>query len=154
MNAQDRKIREDIENFGCSVMHIAEEGDLPPFGFSVGITQSSGAPEVIVVGLKQPIAHFVVNEYNRRVRAGASFSTAQRSSGFIEGFDVIFLQVDPSNYREYLGYNLWLYDGPNFEVLQIVFPSTSGVWPWEDKADNWFKSRQPILGKSLPSTEA
>jgi hypothetical protein len=71
VDEHDREAQEDIERFGCSVMHIAAEGKLPPFAFSVGITRTSTAPEVVVIGLKEPIAHFVVNEYNRRVRAGA-----------------------------------------------------------------------------------
>lgn len=155
MDAQDQRILEDIENFGCCVMHIAEEGDLPPFAFSMGITKRSGKPEVIVVGLKQPMAHFVVNEYNRRVIAGEVFEAGQRSLGFIEGFEVLFDRVDRSNYDEYLGSNLWLYQGPNFEVLQLIFPNTSGVWPWEDAADEWFKARQPLLSlPALPHDEA
>jgi Domain of unknown function (DUF4262) len=69
MDEADRKILENIERFGCSVMHIAAEDQLPPFAFSVGITKTAAAPEVVVIGLKRPIAHFAVNEYNRRVRS-------------------------------------------------------------------------------------
>ncbi|MEK8028840.1 DUF4262 domain-containing protein [Pseudaquabacterium rugosum] len=145
MDEADQKILDDIERFGCSVMHIAAEDDLPPFAFSMGISKTSSAPEVVVVGLKQPLAHFVVNEYNRRVRAGEAFVAGQTSAGFIDGFDVLFDRVHASNYEEYFGYNLWLYEGPNFEVLQIVFPNTSGVWPWDEIADPWFRARQPLL---------
>ncbi len=54
----------DIEQYGCHVMHLLAEGDLPPFSYSVGIQRSSGAPELIVIGLNRPLAHFIVNEYN------------------------------------------------------------------------------------------
>jgi hypothetical protein len=47
-----------------------EMGDLPPFSYSVGIQRSTGALEIIVIGLKQPLSHFIVNEYNSRVRGG------------------------------------------------------------------------------------
>lgn len=145
----DRRTLENIEKFGCSVLHVAEEEELPPFSYSVGITKTSNAPELVVVGLKQEISHFIVNEYNRRVRSGESFAPGQRYRGFIEGFEVQAQKVEPSFYEEYFGYNLWLYDGPNFEVLQLVYPSTSGVWPWAEEADEWFKSRQPILSAKL-----
>jgi hypothetical protein len=147
MDEPDRKILEDIERFGCSVMHIAAEDDLPPFAFSMGITKTSKAPEVVVVGLKQPLAHFVVNEYNRRVREGEAFVAGKKYNGFIEGFEVLAESVHASNYDEYFGYNLWLYQGPNFEVLQFVYPNTSGVWPWEEAANEWFRNWQPLLGR-------
>jgi hypothetical protein len=151
MDDSDRKVLENIERFGCSVMHIAAEEGLPPFAFSVGITKTSSAPEVIVVGLKQPMAHFVVNEYNRRIRAGEPVAAGQKYSGFIEGFDVLAERVHTSNYHEYLGYNLWLYQGPDFEVLQLVYPNTSGVWPWEDSANEWFRNWQPMLSRPMES---
>ncbi|CAN5136394.1 hypothetical protein BH11PSE11_BH11PSE11_05150 [soil metagenome] len=132
-------------------MHIAAEDDLPPFAFSVGITKASNAPEVIVVGLKQPMAHFVVNEYNRRIRAGQTVVPGQRYSGFIEGFDVLVEKVHLSHYDEYLGYNLWLYQGPNFEAVQIVYPNTTGTWPWEEAATAWFRSWQPRLSRPAES---
>jgi hypothetical protein len=145
VDEQDRKIEENIERFGCSVMHIAAENELPPFAFSVGITRTCGVPEVVVIGLKEPIAHSVVNEYNRRVRAGTEFRPGERYAGFIEGFDVLAQKVDKAFYGEYFGYNLWLYGGPHFEVVQLVYPNTSGVWPWEPSASEWFRSWQPVL---------
>jgi hypothetical protein len=145
MDEDDRKTLEHIEEYGCSVIHIAAEGDLPPFTYSVGITKTSSAPEAFVIGLKQPMAHFVVNEYNRRGRSGESFAPGNRYRGFLEGFEIEIHKVDPSFYQEYFGYNLWLYRGPNFAVLQLVYPNTSGIWPWEPEANDWFKAWQPIL---------
>ena len=146
MDDSDRKTLEDIERYGCSVMHVSAEGDLPPFSYSVGITKSSGAPEVVVIGLKQPMAHFVVNEYNSRVRAGEVFRAGQKYSGFIGGFDMLAIPVEREHYPEYFGFDLWLYKGPSFEVLQLVYPNTSGIWPWQEEADEWFRSWQPLLG--------
>ena len=154
MDEQDRKIQEDIEQYGCSVMHIAAEDELPPFAFSVGITKSSNRPEVIVVGLKQPMAHYVVNEYNRRMRGGESLIPGNKYAGFIESFEVLATSVHASNYDEYLGYNLWLYQGPNFSVIQLVYPNTSGVWPWEKPDGDWFRTWQPLLSEPSTPSEA
>ena len=145
MEESDRTTLENIDRFGCSVIHVSAEADLPPFSYSVGITKSCAAPEVVVVGLKQPVAHFIVNEYNRRARAGEVFHPGERYAGFIEGFEVIAESVDESFYEEYFGRNLWLYGGSRFRVLQLVYPNTSGMWPWQPEADEWFRSWQPIL---------
>lgn len=145
MDPGEQKALDDIAEYGCHVIHVLEEGDLPPFVYSVGITRSSGAPELIVIGLKRKMAHFVVNEYNTRVRAGERFEPGQRASGFIGGFDVEFRKVDRSHYREHLGWALWLNNGSDFETLQLVYPSTSGVWPWDPDANEGFRAYQPLL---------
>jgi hypothetical protein len=145
MTHGDKKVKDNIAKYGCHVLHIAEEGDLPPFSYSVGITQQTGAPEVVVIGLKSDIAHFVVNEYNRRVRAGERFEPGKLYAGFLEGFEVLAQPVPRDAYDEYFGQNLRFYDGPNFEVLQLVYPTTDGVWPWSAEASEYFRNRQPIL---------
>ena len=89
MDKADHQVLENIQKFGCQVMHIAAEDDLPPFAYSVGIQQTTSAPEVLVIGLKQPMAHFVVNEYNNRVRNGEKFVPGQKYSGFLGDFDVL-----------------------------------------------------------------
>jgi len=142
-----RKTLENIERFGCSVLHIAQEGSHPPFSYSVGITQTSNAPEAFVIGLKQELAHAVINGYNRRVRAGERFTSGKRYSGFLEGFEVEARKVAPSFYDEYFGMNLRFYKGANFEVLQLIYPDTKGAWPWEAGASEWFKSWQPVLAE-------
>jgi Domain of unknown function (DUF4262) len=121
----------------------------PPFSYSVGVQKKTGAPEVIVIVLEPSLAHFVVNEYNRRVRAGERFEVGARYDGFLEGFAVQFERVAREHYAEYLGWNLWLYGSDDFAVLQILFPTTSGVWPWEPDASQEFQSAQPILSDSL-----
>jgi hypothetical protein len=87
----------------------------------------------------------VVNEYNRRVRSGEVIRPGQRYGGFIEGFEVATEEVDEAFFEEYLGYNLWLYQGPKFKVVQLVYPNASGVWSWEAQASEWFRSWQPVL---------
>jgi hypothetical protein len=145
MDAGEKKALENIEEFGCHVLHVMAEDELPPFSYSVGITKSSGQPEAVVIGLKQPMAHFVINEYNSRVRAGEIFEPGKTYDDFLEGFPVVVESVDRKFYRDYFGWNLWLYKGEDFAVLQIVYPSTDGVWPWDAEASEWFRKWQPVL---------
>jgi hypothetical protein len=130
-----------------------EDGDLPPFAYSVGIQKTSQVAELIIIGLKRPLAHFVINEYNRRVRGGERFEAGQAASGFLQGFDGQLRPVHPSHYREYLGWDLWLYNGPEFRVLQFVYPTVEGVWPWEPSASEWLRARQPLLDTPAPENE-
>ncbi|HYR28170.1 MAG TPA: DUF4262 domain-containing protein [Thermoanaerobaculia bacterium] len=145
MDAGERKALADIDRYGCHVIHVAAEGDLPPFSYSVGIQRSSGRPEIVVIGLKRDLAHSIVNEYNGRVQDNEVFTPGALYAGFIEGFDVTFETVDRAFYMEYFGWNLWLYSGPEFEVVQLVYPTTNGEWPWQSEVPEWFREWQPIL---------
>jgi Domain of unknown function (DUF4262) len=145
MDANERKALANIEQYGCHIIYVMAENDLPPFAYTIGIQRTSKAPELMVIGLKQPIAHFILNEYNRRVQKGEKFSEDQMYSGFLEGFECTFKKVDRTHYPEYLGWSLWLYDREEFDTLQIVYPNTSGIWPWQNEASTWFKSWQPLL---------
>jgi Domain of unknown function (DUF4262) len=145
MDEHERKALSDIEQYGCHVIHVLGEDDFPPFTYSVGIQKSAVAPELVVIGLKRPIAHFIINEYNRRVRAGERFVDGQIAGGFVQGFDCLLREVDRVHYRDYFGWNRWLYDGDLFEVLQLVYPTTEGIWPWQAGASDWFRKWQTIL---------
>jgi Domain of unknown function (DUF4262) len=141
----DERTRADIAKYGCSVMHVMAEGEQPPFAYSIGITKQTGAPEVVVIGLKQPMAHSVANEYNRRVIAGDRFERGKPYAGFLGGFDVFFEDVPLAVYPDYFGQDLDFYGGPNFKVLQLIYPTTKGVWPWAEDAPESFRQWQPIL---------
>ena len=143
----DKRTRGDIEKFGCTVMHVLVEGKLPPFAYSIGIQQQTGAPEVVVIGLKRAMAHAVVNTYNARVRAGERFEPGKFYAGFIEGVEVAVADVPHSAYADYFGKSLDFYGGPKFSVLQIIYPTENGVWPWEQGAEQSFREWQPVLGR-------
>ena len=145
MDAGERKALADIKEFGCHVIHVLEEDDLPPFAYPIGIEKTTGKPEIVVIGLKQPLAHFIVNEYNRRVRNGEKLEAGIMVSDFVGGFDCQLRAVHSSHYREYFGWNIWLYKSKNFRVLQLIYPTTDGVWSWEKEASEYFKNRQPLL---------
>jgi hypothetical protein len=145
MDANDQKVLDNIAQYGCHVVHVLEEDDLPPFAYSVGIEKTTGVPEIVVIGLKQPLAHFIVNEYNRRVRTGEKLEAGMMVSDFVGGFDCQLRAVHPSHYREYFGQNIWLYKNRNFRVLQLVYPTTDGIWSWEEAASEYFRKRQPLL---------
>jgi len=145
MDKDEQKALQDIEEFGCHVLQIMAEGNLPPFSYSIGIQKQTGKPELVVIGLKEPLARYLVNEYNSRVRGGEEFIPGQFYSGFLEGFDCTFEPVDSSHFEEYFGWGRWLYGGNTFEVLQLIYPTTTGQWPWSPDASPGFVSWQPIL---------
>ena len=137
----EKKVLSDIEKYGCHVVHVLEEKDSPRFTYSVGIQQTTNQPELLITGLRRELAHSIINNYNQRIKAGELFLTERMYPGFIEGFDVVFKVVSEQKYREYFGWAIWFYKGSYFSAYQLIFPSTSGKWPWDLDAPydyTWF----------------
>lgn len=145
MNDSEKKIIENIKGYGCHVTSVFDpDGEEPSFTYSTGITEMLGAPEIIVVGLNHELGHFIVNDYLDRLKAGENFKVGEFYREFIEGFDVTFEEVSEENKNEYMCSSVW-FNGDSFPALQLVFPTTSGVWPWQEQASPRFKSLQPSL---------
>jgi hypothetical protein len=145
LDPHEQKCLADIERYGCHILHILEGEGYPPFSYSVGIYRSSGAPELIVIGLRQDLSQSIINEYCHRVQTGQRYQPGDVGEGFIEGFACRFRGVAREHYHEHFGWNLWLYGGPQFEVLQLVYPDTRGIWPWQVPGDDPFRRWQPLL---------
>lgn len=145
MDEEERKALSDIEEYGCHILHVLEEDELPGFSYSIGIQKTTGQPELIVTGLRQHLAHWIINEYNTRIRNGEAFLPDNYYDGFIENYPVTFKQVQEKKYAEYLGWARWLYDGNGFNTLQLIYPSKFGLWPWDKEAPKEFTFFIPRL---------
>jgi hypothetical protein len=144
--SDDERVMANIEAHGLHILNVAEEGDLPPFSYSVGIGQSLGQPELIVIGLKADVAQATINECYRQMQSGAAIRPGARVPGLLGGgFECAIGEVSTVHYDEYMGWALWLNKGPNFRAWQIIFPDTAGAFPWEPAASDWFRNWQPLL---------
>ena len=145
---KEKTILNDINEYGCHVIHVFEEEEHPRFTYSVGIEQVSDQPELLVTGLPQELAHSIINDYSRRIKAGETFEPDSYYEGFLGGFDVTFKEVEKKHYTHYLGWAIWLYKGDDFKVLQLIYPNTSGVWPWDKEASEDLRRFIPKLYKT------
>jgi hypothetical protein len=143
--AIEQHIRESVEKVGWAVLGIPEE-EGPAFAYSIGMFRTLGHPEVIMIGQKIPLMHWVINHVGERVREGGPFRHGDVAPGFLEGYDVCFVAVDRAHYRDYFGYARWFYQGDDFPVLQCVWPDKGGRFPWHPDAPDGWHERQPILG--------
>ena len=145
MNEAEKKIVENIDNFDCHITSVFDpNGEELNFTYSTGLTKTLGVPELIVVGLSSDLAHSIVNNYRDRVKAGEVFTYNEFYADFLDGFDVTFDSVSDENKNEFLLSSVWFYGG-EFQAIQLIFPTTSGVWPWEPDATESFKELQPSL---------
>lgn len=148
MDDFEKKALENIEKYGCHILHVLEEENYPCFSYSVGIEKTLAKPELIVLGLKSELAQSIINEYYRPLKEKETFEGGKFYAGFLEGFNITFTEVAPKHYPEYFGWNLWLYKKPGFRVLQMVWPTTAGKWPWDQDRPEYYQWCQPILNES------
>ena len=145
MDEYEQKAIDDIDKFGCHILHVMEDDENPRFTYSIGIEKNTQNPDLIIIGLKNEIAQWMINEYNNRVKNGEVFEPSKYYDGFLDGFEVTFIDVLKKHYKEYFGWGLWYNKGYNFRMLQMVYPSTLGIWPWDKEAPEDFTWFQPLL---------
>ncbi len=145
MNEYEEKIMRNIDKHGCHVTHVMADDEGPSFTYSTGIQKCTGQPEIILTGLDKDTSHFLVNEYNARIKDGETFKANETYGDFLEGHDVIFKIFDPKHYPDYLVSSMWLYDGDDFQTLQMIWPDVDGTWPWEKKAEKDYRWLIPRL---------
>jgi hypothetical protein len=102
-------------------------------------------------GLRREIAHWIINEYASRAKS-EKFIPGRRYEGFLEDFDVIFIEVDYRiASREYTAWTHWYYNREPFPLLQLVWPARgNGAFPWESAFPSETVKQQPVLG-TLPN---
>jgi hypothetical protein len=154
LSAGDVKFLQIIEKFGWHVMTVAprvgEEGDL--WGYSTGLVYSYGHAEIIVFNLDAKSLHNTVNAIGERVKNGEEFVIGERYAGIFDDRECQFRWVDKSQYKEYMGFSLWFYEGSDFPVLQAFWPDEDNRYPWTEGGDGWIQGTQPRL--DLPRIES
>jgi len=129
-----------------------EEG--PGFSYTSGLWVSTGQPEVIMFSMKREIAHDVFWDLFRDAQAGHGLTQGVPTNRVFANLPAYVFPVAEKYYREYLGWNRWLYAGDNFPCLQIVWPDRDGVFPWQDGFDPTFAHDQPDLTENGWSASA
>lgn len=142
---EQTRVLEDIRKYGCHVIQARAHGAEPAYAYTVGIGRTSDAPDVVVVGQPAPASHRLLHAYNLRVRRGERFELGHLADGFLKGQPVAFRPVDVSHHRPRFAWNYWLNGGPGFQMLQMVYPSREGIWPWDPMADGFLRQLQPLL---------
>lgn len=145
MDAIESKLRADIESYGWHVLNVLPEGDHPPHSYSVGLFSTFGHPEIVIVGLPADTAHRLINDIGEEVRDGASFEAGCRYGHILDGYDVMFVRVEPELYDDHFGRAIDYYEAATFPVLQMVWPDRDHAFPWEPACSQGIRELQPVL---------
>jgi hypothetical protein len=144
----DKRVIENIKKFGWHITGIPAEENYPPHTFSVGLYEKFNHPEIIIVGLDINLAASLINNIGEQVKSGKKFEPGKSYNKLLAGdFKSFFIKVDKKNYKEYVGIAGWYYGSPDFPLLQFVWPTKDGLFPWDKNSPKEFLEDQPLLGK-------
>jgi Domain of unknown function (DUF4262) len=147
-NEFEQNMIHNIEKYGCSINHILDDevtGDLA-FSYSIGLFATFQQPEILVIGLKQELRHDLINNICFDYKESKTLKIGAYSSDILDGFDCLVLEVDKVHYKGYLGSANWYYKEKDFSVIQIIYPTLKGIYPWEK--DFTSEINYPILNKN------
>jgi hypothetical protein len=147
----DRTIFGHLDRVGWAVICIPDDDEGPGFAYSLGLYETHGHPEVILIGMKTQTMYDLVNWIGKRVALGHRFEPGMPVEEVINKFAVWFLPVAGQHYREYLGYANWYYGSTTYPALQCVWPDMEGRLPWDEGVHPGIHEKQPLLGHPPPS---
>lgn len=145
LEPDEAKLVDDIEKYGCHVIQVSPGNGFPGWSFTIGLEDVLCVPELIVIGLKDEVAHFLLNECARRLQNGARFEAGRREQGLLSNVECEFRPVEKKWLKQTMGYTAWFYGGDDFRALQCVYPDLTNRLPWEDGFNSDWRTRQPLL---------
>jgi hypothetical protein len=141
-----------IEESGVSIISVAEGADpsTPAWSYTIGLWHQYRHPEIIVIGLGSEISPILLNNLNFYIKdKGRTFLDGAAPTDVLDGYVCFFKTIDPEKYGDWFAGDHWFYGGVEFPAVQLLWPNTSGVYPWDNAADEHLRWVQPILS-SLP----
>lgn len=137
-----------IEQYGWDVMVI--KGDPQTrFAYTIGVQDTLGFPELIVVGLTNETGFAALNAAVGAMQKGVDL-TEGRHREIVGEVEVEFRPVAQPWIEHVMYRDHWYYEGKQIPALQLLYPDLNGRFQWEDEFQEYF--RQPLL-QITPPTE-
>lgn len=127
----ERKTLSDIKNHGLHIVHVFEDEEHPRFSYTIGLFENYLHPEIIIIGLKHDLTQILLNNMAYEIKKGKNYVAGEYHEGILDDFMCYVGEVPKSEYRDYVGWALWFYEGYDFPLLQCVPPTVKGKFPWD-----------------------
>jgi hypothetical protein len=149
----EKKLFNDIELYGWHVIKVPEDEMGPSLGYSIGFYHTFQHPEILIVGLDIELIHYLINRIGDAIREGIQFHAGYFYANIIEDVACYFTEVDPKFHKEYIAFVELFYKGIDVPILQCIYPTVSGIYPWQPKWPPELKGMQPVLG-AIPTPKS
>lgn len=146
-----KKMKESIAESGWSVISTSSEEENITYSYTVGIYETYGLPEFVVVGLSQDVACSIIVEMVERIENGETLETMKRyKSTHKEYEDDEFILIDiHEDRKKALMLIMDAYYGFSFDdvkVMQILWQDDNNRYPFQHACDDEAIRAQQLLG--------
>ncbi|MGN6608901.1 MAG: DUF4262 domain-containing protein [Jatrophihabitans sp.] len=153
----DQRVLDGVQRHGWYVIAVGTElgcacgdctngpDDGPSFAYTVGLPHRAGHPELAISGQSASLMHGVLNEVAERiVERGLVVQPGDLLEGHLVNAPLLAEQVSRTGLegQGIGGLSRWFHRAPT-PVLQLVWPSTHGVFGWQPGASPELERRQP-----------
>ncbi len=131
-------------------MHVAPgvNPDTPGWSYTIGLWHKYQLPEVILIGLDYKLAEIILDNLHISIRdEEQTYTDGTAATDILRGYVCFFKTIEPAVYGDWFAADRWFYDGTDFPAVQLLWPNTFAVYPWEDNADDYLRWCQPILSE-------
>lgn len=151
---EDRRCLDDVVHYGVHIVAVgtglcdhgddcASEPDAgPAFAYTVGLPHHVDHPELVVSGLRVELMHRMLNNAAKRVLAGFRFEPGTTAENLIGYWPVVADPMSPEGLDETVLWSKWLHRR-RVDALQLVWPSTSGIFTWQPGGSAQVAAAQP-----------
>lgn len=145
LDKHEQNFVEQIRKHGWFGTHVLSDEEGPGFSYTTGFWLKFKFPELIVFSLQREVAHDTFQHMYHELEAERRFPLGEPNGAIFKNFAAVLLPVSPQQYRPYLGWSSWFYGGDHFPCLQLVFPDSSGRFPWSLGSSESFRAAHPDL---------
>jgi hypothetical protein len=133
----------------CGSPDCGDSDEGPAFAYTVGLPHQFGHPELVMSGQRGELMHRALNAAARMVQQGHDFRAGVLTENVIGRFPVLAEHLTVEACQELLRFSWWFHRWPGPGV-QLVWPDTAGIWPWQPGATTMATDLQPP-GWRVPS---
>jgi hypothetical protein len=127
----EEKVISDVKKNGLSIMHVLGDEEYPRFSYSIGLFENYLHPEILIIGLKHDLAQILINNMAHDIKHGKVFTAKEYHEDVLDNFLCYFDVVPKSEYKDHVGWAIWFYEGTDFPLIQCVYPTVEGKFPWD-----------------------
>jgi hypothetical protein len=150
----ERIVLNNIAEYGWHCVNVVEDDGQPPWSFTIGLYETYGFPELLVIGRSRATAHTMLKSIADDLELNHPPKLSDPDGHLLLGLKCHLVRVHPRYYSDYVGFARWFYRKRNFPLYQIIWPNNDGIYPWDKTASKAFKEWQLMLGMTSRHDES
>ena len=126
----EKKAVSNVKKYGLHIIQVLEDENYPQFSYTIGLYENYLHPEIIIIGLRRELAQVLLNNMAHDIKNGKTFEAGEFHEGVLDNFLCYFGEVPKNQYKDHVGWATWFYEGSNFPLVQCIYPTVEGKFPW------------------------